>query len=71
MPKPIAVAPAVLESRLLTIQQTAAYMGATVWFVRSLIWSRNIPFVKFGNRLLLDKKNLDEYIEAQKVPVAR
>jgi excisionase family DNA binding protein len=52
---------------MLNIKQAAAYMGASVWFVRSIIWNRQIPFAKFGNRLVLDKKDLDAYIDAQKV----
>ncbi|HEY2495444.1 MAG TPA: helix-turn-helix domain-containing protein [Candidatus Angelobacter sp.] len=56
--------------RLLTIRQTAAYANATIWFVRNLIWSRAIPFAKFGNRLLIDRKDIDAYIDAQKTAVA-
>jgi excisionase family DNA binding protein len=64
MPKHVKPA---MEPRLYSVKQSAAYMNATVWFVRSLIWNRRIPFVKFGNRLLLDRKDLDAYIDAQKV----
>jgi excisionase family DNA binding protein len=51
---------------MLNIKQSAAYMGATVWFIRSLIWDRRIPFCKFGNRLLIDRKDIDAYIDEQK-----
>jgi excisionase family DNA binding protein len=60
-----------IESRLLTIKQTAAYANATVWFIRNLIWSRSIPFAKFGNRLLIDRKDIDAYIDAEKSGVAQ
>lgn len=56
-----------IEPRMLNLKQAAAYLGATVWFVRTLIWNRRIPFVKFGNKLLLDKKDLDAFVDAQKV----
>jgi excisionase family DNA binding protein len=61
MPKPT------MESRMMNVKQAAAYLNTTVWFVRTLIWNRRIPFVKFGNRLLLDKKDLDAFIDRQKV----
>ena len=54
------------EPRLLNVRATAAYLGATVWFVRSLAWSRSIPYVVFGKRILFDKKDLDHYIDTKK-----
>jgi excisionase family DNA binding protein len=57
------------EPRLLNVRATAAYLGATVWFVRSLAWSRAIPFVVFGKRILFDKQDLDRYIDSQKETV--
>ena len=54
------------EPRLLNVKSAAAYMGATVWFVRSLAWSRAVPFVVFGKRILFDKQDLDKYVENQK-----
>jgi excisionase family DNA binding protein len=56
--------------RLLGISAAAKYLGATPWFVRSLIWERRIAFCRFGKRLLLDKSDLDSFVAAQKV-VAR
>jgi excisionase family DNA binding protein len=56
-----------VESRLLNIKQTAAYMGATIWAIRSLAWSRAVPFLKIGNKILFDRKDLDSFIESNKV----
>jgi excisionase family DNA binding protein len=52
--------------RLLRIKQAATYLGGTEWFVRTLIWGREIPFLKLGKRLLLDRSDLDRYIDSQK-----
>jgi excisionase family DNA binding protein len=52
--------------RLLRIQEAATYVGSTPWFIRSIIWSREIPFVKLGKRLLLDRCDLDHFVESQK-----
>jgi excisionase family DNA binding protein len=56
-----------LEPRLLGIKESAVYLGSTVWAVRSLIWNREIAFLRLGKRLLLDKADLDALIQARKV----
>jgi excisionase family DNA binding protein len=55
--------------RLLPVKQAAEYLGCTVWAVRSLIWNREIPFLRLGKRLLLDKADLDRLIEARKIGI--
>ena len=62
-------APAV-EPRLLNIKQASAYTGATIWAIRSLQWNRAVPFLK-TDKILFDRKDLDFYIESQKVPVVQ
>ena len=60
------------ESRLLTVQAAAAYLSTTVWSLRTLVWEKQIPFVKIGRgrRLLFDRTDLDRYIEQQKQQAA-
>jgi excisionase family DNA binding protein len=60
----------VLTPRLLGVKATAAYLGASIWAVRTLAWSRAVPSLKIGNRVLFDRTDLDAYIEQQKVPAA-
>jgi excisionase family DNA binding protein len=55
-------------ARLLSVEQAATYLGATVWFMRKLAWGKKIAFVHLGHRLLFDVKDLDNFIMAQKVP---
>jgi excisionase family DNA binding protein len=57
-----------VNARYLTIKAAAAYIGATVWCVRQLIWDRKIPFVRLGNRYVIDRQDLDNYMQSQKVP---
>jgi excisionase family DNA binding protein len=52
--------------RLFRIEQAAAYCGATRWFIRERIWDGDLPHVRFGKRLLVDKADLDSFIESQK-----
>ena len=56
----------VLDTRMLTVKAAAVYLGATVWFVRSLAWGGKVPYLKFGKRLVFDKADLDKFIEKSK-----
>jgi excisionase family DNA binding protein len=55
-----------LQARLLNIRDAAAYLAATVWFMRELVWSRRIPFLKVGNKYAFDRADLDAFVNAQK-----
>jgi excisionase family DNA binding protein len=57
-----------VSARYLTIKAAAAYIGATVWCVRQLIWDRKIPFVRLGKRYVIDRMDLDNFMQSQKVP---
>lgn len=56
--------------RLLTVKEAASYLGSTVWFVRSLGWTGAVPHVRFGKRILFDRRDLDAFIERQKSTAA-
>jgi excisionase family DNA binding protein len=56
--------------RLLRVQQAADYLSTTTWFIRSLIWSRSIPFLQLGKRHLIDVQDLDAYVDSQKAGAA-
>ena len=55
-----------LQPRLLTLKQAAAYTSTNVWFWRSRIWAREIPFLLCGKKYLIDLRDLDRFIDAQK-----
>ena len=55
-----------IQPRLLGVAAAASYLGATPWFIRSLVWERKVPFLRLGKRLLLDKADLDNFVSAQK-----
>jgi excisionase family DNA binding protein len=54
------------QPRLLRIKEAATYLGATIWFVRSLAWNSAVPHLVFGKRILFDLADLDAWIEKQK-----
>jgi excisionase family DNA binding protein len=55
-----------VQPRLLRVAEAARYLGATPWFIRSLIWSHSIPFLQLGKRHLIDVRDLDAYVDSQK-----
>jgi excisionase family DNA binding protein len=56
--------------RMLNIKDAAVYLGAHPWAVRQMIRRRDIPYAKIGHGYLIDKLDLDCYIERIKVGVA-
>lgn len=63
MGTPAAVLP---TPRLLNVRAAAAYLGCTIWFVRTLGWNDTVRVLKMGNRWLFDKSDLDAYVERLK-----
>lgn len=59
-----------IQPRLLNVRDAAAYLGATIWFVRTLAWEEKVKAVKFGNRLLFPREELDSFIERAKAGAA-
>jgi excisionase family DNA binding protein len=55
-----------IPNRLLRIPEAARYLGSTISAVRALIWSRELPYVKIGQRYLIDRADLDAFIQKTK-----
>jgi excisionase family DNA binding protein len=64
--KKLQAQPALIESRLLSTRQAAAYLNCHVWFIRNLAWKGTVPHLTLGHRLLFDRADLDKFIEKQK-----
>jgi excisionase family DNA binding protein len=65
-------APHTLIPRLLRTSDAARYLGLGSKVIRQLIVSGRLPYVQMkpGNSpFLLDRRDLDKFIEAHKVPV--
>lgn len=56
-----------LSRRALSIQLSATYLTVTPCFIRHLIAAGEIPFVLAGKRFILDRLDLDHWLESQKV----
>ena len=55
-----------LEPRLLTAAQAGEYIGRSEQAVRHLIFQRDIPAVRNGRCVRIDRKDLDAWIENNK-----
>lgn len=54
-------------TRWFTIPQAAAYAGVSVKFIRTLIWSRSLRYTKAGKRFIVDRQDIDTWLESNKV----
>ncbi len=52
--------------RLYSIKDAAIYLGRTVGALREMLWAGKLPYVKDGKRILLDIRDMDQWIEASK-----
>jgi excisionase family DNA binding protein len=55
------------EPRLLSVREAAAYLGSTVWAIRTLVWEEQIPHIRIGKRLLIDRADLDNFVDQHKI----
>lgn len=58
--------PADAPRRLLTLPETAAYLGVSPWTVRELQWKGRLPRVALSRKLLFDRADIDKLIDATK-----
>jgi excisionase family DNA binding protein len=55
-----------LTPRGLRVTEAAAYLGATVFFVRDAVWKNELPAMKLGRRLIIAREDLDKFLDEQK-----
>jgi hypothetical protein len=54
------------EKRLYSVKESATYLGHTEWGVRSLIWGKKLPVVRYGRKQWIDIYDLDKFIQDNK-----
>ena len=52
--------------RLIDIVDAGIRIGLGKWRVRTLIYSGKIPYVRLGRRIMIDIRDIDAFIEANK-----
>jgi excisionase family DNA binding protein len=55
-----------MAKRLFSVKESAFYLSVSQWTVRERIGAGLLPAVKIGHRLLLDRADLDRFIEMNK-----
>jgi excisionase family DNA binding protein len=53
-------------NRLLNVTDAAAYLGISAWHVRRLVWRGDLPSVRIGRLVRLDRGDLDEFVDRRK-----
>ena len=54
-------------TRLLSVDGAAEYLGMSAWALRHRLSEGLLPIVRIGNRVFLDRQDLDDFIERSKV----
>ena len=54
-----------IQPRMLSIPESAVYLGGTIWYVRTLCWAHRIKFARHGKRIVIDREELDRFIEQE------
>lgn len=52
--------------RLFSLKQAAAYLNVSYWTVRDLVFQGDLPSVRLGRRVLIDRHDLEALIEKSK-----
>lgn len=55
------------NKRLYSIRELSGIFGATEWFWRTQIWDGKLPCVKVGRKMLIDRRDVECFIEKHKV----
>lgn len=56
----------VIQPVLLTVSQAGVYLGRSEQSVQHLIFDKQLPVVRVGRRVHLDRRDLDAWIEKNK-----
>ena len=68
--KPVVPVVAINGPRLLSLKDAAVYLGAHLWAVRQMVRNRELPYVQIGRKYLIDRLDLDRFVERNKIGVA-
>jgi excisionase family DNA binding protein len=60
------VAPSPIVPRLLRIPDAAQYLSCTYTFIETLIREKKVPSIKLGKRRLIDRIDLDAFVDRKK-----
>lgn len=53
-------------TRLLGLREASQYLGLSYWTLRGMLYRGDLACVKAGRRILIDRQDLDSWIEEHK-----
>ncbi len=53
-------------ARLLDVPAAGRYLSISAWTVRDLVWRGDLPAVRIGRLVRLDRADLDRFLEGRK-----
>jgi len=56
-----------ISKRLYSLKESAVYLGRGLHGVRDMVWRGEIPIVRSGRKMFIDIKDLEEYVEKNKM----
>jgi len=59
------------EPRLFSIEQAALYLGISPRSIRTFVATAQLPAIRLGRRVLLDREQLDRWIASQSACAVR
>ena len=54
------------RGRLLSLKEIVDEYGVTMWFWRTQIWSGKLPYVNLGRKQLVDRQDIEKFIQDHK-----
>ncbi len=55
------------QKRLLSVRETARYIGRTETAVREMVWNGKLPYIRTDRRVMFDIRDLDRWIDTNRV----
>ena len=56
-----------ISKRLYSLKESAIYLGRGLHGVRDMVWRGEIPIVRSGRKMFIDIKDLEDYVEKNKM----
>lgn len=56
-----------LDRRLLSVRETALYLGRSEIAVREMTWNGKLPHIRTDRRVMFDIRDLDRWIDENRI----
>ena len=56
-----------MEARRLSVEEAAPVLGVSIYMVRALVRQRRLSYYRVGRRIVLDRNDLEQFLQANRV----